>query len=568
MSAALGSELHESQRARARAESWLSRFGSWLLVGFALLLLLPGVRTFPLFDQDEPTFAQIAREMRDSHAWVVPHINGRTAELEKPPLAFWLMSASFAVLGVNEFAARAPSILATIGLLLLVQAVGRRWFSARVGFAAGFGLLTCSMVLVAGRAAVTDMPLVLSVVAAQFACFELLRHEGMSYPWRWFALLYGALAAGTLTKGPVAVGALGLTLVAYRLAVWRRPAAWRNLKLAWGLPLLAAGVAAWAVPAMIETHGGLWGAGILQTVQRGLVPFNGRAWFVGYYPIVALLTLMPWMAFAGEGISLLRQHWNATNAYLVSWFAALPLALSFYATQLPHYMLPSFPAFFLILAQIVDSESRRRVWASVWFWSVMALYLACVAVPVAFCLATNFTPPYTVLRTVLLAGAAFAAGLAALALGFRFRRYAAMGLALVVLAASPLVAAASIRAATLATQVQALLAELPPDTQCVGYGFTLPSLLFYTPCRWSFPAGIGELRTIVQEPGPRVVVLVESNADMTDYERLRFGHRSPVPAADPDWIAILQASNYRARQIEGINFYYPSWTKMVVLYRP
>jgi 4-amino-4-deoxy-L-arabinose transferase-like glycosyltransferase len=363
----------ESESACERADSWLARFGSWLLVGFALLLLLPGVRTFPLFDQDEPTFAQIAREMRDTHAWIVPHINGQTAELEKPPLAYWLMSASFAVFGVNELGARAPSILATLGLLLLVQAVGRRWFSARVGFAAAFGLLTCAMVLFAGRAAITDIPLVLSVVASQYACFELLRHEGAKYPWRLFALLYGALAAGTLTKGPVALGALGLTLIAYRLVVWRRPVAWRNLKLAWGLPLVAAGVALWAAPAMVETHGGLWGAGVLQTVQRGLQPFNSRVWFVGYYPIVALFTLMPWMAFAGEGISVLRRHWNATNAYLVSWFAALPLALSFYATQLPHYMLPSFPAFFLILAQILDSKSCRRVWAGVWFWSVMAV---------------------------------------------------------------------------------------------------------------------------------------------------------------------------------------------------
>jgi hypothetical protein len=173
-----------------------------------------------------------------------------------------------------------------------------------------------------------------------------------------------------------------------------------------------------------------------------------------------------------------------------------------------------------------------------------------------------------VLRALLLALAAFAAGLAALALGFRFRRYLVMGLALIVLAVSPLVAAASIRAATLATQVQALMVQLPPDTQCVAYGFTLPSLLFYTQCRWSFPADITDLRTIVHQPGPRVVVLAESNADMTDYERIRFGGQAPSHAAEPDWIAILDASDYRARRIEGINFYYPSWTRMVVLYRP
>lgn len=558
----------DSPQVREQVESWLARFGSWLLIGIALFLLLPGTWTLPLLDQDEPTYAEIAREMKDNNAWIVPRLNGQPVALEKSVFAYWLMRASYGAFGVNEFAARFPSIVTTIGLLLVVNAIGRRWFSARVGFAAAFGLLTCQLVLIVGRGAVTDMPMILSVAVAQYACFHLLRHVDSPYPWRWFAVLYGALAVGSLTKGPVAAGVLALTLLFHRFVVWRRPVAWRNLRLAWGLPLLGMVIAAWVVPAVIETNGELWRVGIMQRIfRRGMEPMDDRTYFVGYYAVLALGSLMPWIACVGHGVQMLRRHWSETNAYLVAWFLGLHLALAFYATQLPHYVLPCFPAFFLIVAQSVDMQQPVGRWTNIWFRLVMLLYLLCVTAAGVFCLTTEFSPPYAVLRTALLTVTVLFAGLAALGLCYRFGWYTGMGVALVIIAAFPLVLGSALRQVTPTVHLQELFAQLPGDIECVAYGYTGPGLLFYSHRRWTFPKEISELREIAQKPGARVLVLVESRIHVHDYLYGRLGGGTPAPVSDRDWVTALKVSSYNVRRIEGIDTLQGAWMKLVVLYR-
>lgn len=555
------------ERSGERVNSWLARFGPWLLAALALFLLLPGTRTFPLLDLDEPTHAERAREMMEADEWVVPLVNGQP-DLEKPPLAFWLMGASYALFGVNEFAARFPSVLATVGLVLVVYATGRSWFSARVGFAAALGLLTCLEVPLVGRAAMTDMPMVLSVAVVQCACFHLMRHTGPRYPWGWFAALYGALALGSLAKGPVAVAVVVLTLLTYRFVLWRQPIAWRNFRLALGLPLSVAIVAVWAVPAWIETHGLVWEISIWQqVVRRGMEPFDGRPRFFGYYGLAAFASLMPWIAFAGQGWEVLRQRWTDTNAWLASWFLGLHVAMSLYASQLPHYVLPSFPAFFLIVAQIADTRQPPGKWAKAWFWFVMSLYVLCVAGIGLFCFTTEFAPRYATLRTVVLSIAVLIAGLACLGLCYRLRWHPGIGIALVVIAAVPPVLGEALREIIPAVRLQALIAPLPPEAECVAYGFERPSVLFYSHCRWVFPSNLDELRTMAHRPGARVLVLVESRIEARDYLRQRFGDGAPPRATVRDWMTELDASNYQIRRIEGIDSLRPAWIRLMVLYR-
>lgn len=557
----------DSPQGRERVEPWLARFGSWLLVAIALLVLLPWTQSLPLLDEDEPINAEKAREMMDAHEWVVPLFNGQP-DLEKPPLVFWLMRACYSVLGANGFAARLPSVLATIGLALVVNAIGRRWFSARVGFAAAFGLLTCVQVLIVGHAAVMDMPMVFSVAVAEYACFRLLRHQESRYPWRWFVAMYGALGLGFLAKGPIAVVVVVLTLLFHRFLIWRQPIAWRNLGLPWGLAMLAGIVAVWAVPVMIKTHGLAWQIGIRkQVIQGATQSFNDRPYFVAYYAVTALVSLLPWIAFAGDGIRALRRRWNETNAWLISWLLGLPIALSFYASQLPHYVLPSFPAFFLIVAQIVDRQHSPGRWAKVWFRLVMSLYLLGIAGIGIFCVSTDFVSPYTALRTAALSIAVIVAGLAGLGLGYRFHSYAGMGAALVVVAIVPLVLGSALRQVTPAVQLQALFDQLPPDAECVAYGHPRFSLLFYSHRRWAFPKEISELRTMAQKPGARVLVLEESRVDVADYFGRRFGGGTRATVSVRDWMTELNVSNYNVRRIEGIDTLDPAWMKLVVFYR-
>ena len=68
---------------------------------------LVGNDSVPLWDRDEPRFAQTSRQMLQSGDWVVPRLYDavRTA---KPPLIYWLQACRMKVLGDQGPPASSP----------------------------------------------------------------------------------------------------------------------------------------------------------------------------------------------------------------------------------------------------------------------------------------------------------------------------------------------------------------------------------------------------------------------------------------------------------------------------
>src|SRR5258708_1674818 len=84
-----------------------------------LLLILPGVLlygclSFHLFEPDEGRYAEIPREMLVRGEWVVPYLEGQPY-LDKPPLLYWLVMASYRLFGVHDWSARIVPALAVHG---------------------------------------------------------------------------------------------------------------------------------------------------------------------------------------------------------------------------------------------------------------------------------------------------------------------------------------------------------------------------------------------------------------------------------------------------------------------
>ena len=85
----------------------------WLL---ALLLLAIAARVatlsaYPLMDNTEARYAEIARKMVETGDWVMPQFEYGVPFWSKPPLSIWLTSLSYVAFGVGEFSARLPSLL-------------------------------------------------------------------------------------------------------------------------------------------------------------------------------------------------------------------------------------------------------------------------------------------------------------------------------------------------------------------------------------------------------------------------------------------------------------------------
>src|ERR1700723_2594950 len=103
------------------------------LVLWFIIYASPALIPPPLLDDADSVHAEVAREMVLRHDWVTLYANG-IRYLEKAPVLYWSMAASFKLFGPHDWAARLPLALGMLALLLTVYQFGRKAFSERTGF--------------------------------------------------------------------------------------------------------------------------------------------------------------------------------------------------------------------------------------------------------------------------------------------------------------------------------------------------------------------------------------------------------------------------------------------------
>ena len=81
--------------------------------------------SMPFYGADEPRYARIGQEMLESSDFITPTLDHRPW-LEKPPLLYWMESASYAVSGFGEGAARFPNALLSLLAALAIGYLGWR----------------------------------------------------------------------------------------------------------------------------------------------------------------------------------------------------------------------------------------------------------------------------------------------------------------------------------------------------------------------------------------------------------------------------------------------------------
>ncbi|MGH9785773.1 MAG: ArnT family glycosyltransferase, partial [Terriglobia bacterium] len=232
-----------SHRTDARADgalsSLLERHFLAIVVGIAALVFLGTILSPPsLVDDVDSVHAAIARTMLRSGDWVTARLNG-VAYLDKSPMTYWAIAASYAVFGVHDWAARIPLALSAI-LLCAVTALFGAWaFGRKAGFYAGLALATCAGLFQFTRILIPEVMLTLSVTVTRWAFLRLVE-ECEPRPRLWAVLMGASLGAGLLMKGLLAGvapagGAILYLLVTRRLFSWE---VWKRLR-----PLLVLGVA-------------------------------------------------------------------------------------------------------------------------------------------------------------------------------------------------------------------------------------------------------------------------------------------------------------------------------------
>lgn len=132
------------------------RRGLLLLLGLAAALLLIGLGRFGLWDPQEISKVDAARELASSSLLSIPERHAR------PPLPLLLLAGGIRLLGTSELAVRLPMALVGLLCLLSVYALGAICRGRRAGFLSAFVLLTVPTFFLGARQATMHLPAVLA----------------------------------------------------------------------------------------------------------------------------------------------------------------------------------------------------------------------------------------------------------------------------------------------------------------------------------------------------------------------------------------------------------------------
>src|SRR5881296_4235788 len=179
-----------------------------ILIALGALLHVATIGSGDLYSETEGQYAGAAREMVESHQWLLPTNDG-IPRLQKPPLLYWLIIISFKVFGVNAAAARLPVALAVVTSVALIFLIGEKLTDYLRGFLAGLIYLSFCGTFLLARIVMPE-PLVSAFIAGAILC-GLCGYQRRRHRRAWFAGFWACSALACLTKGllgivyPVAV---------------------------------------------------------------------------------------------------------------------------------------------------------------------------------------------------------------------------------------------------------------------------------------------------------------------------------------------------------------------------
>lgn len=348
-----------------------------MVVLASLFLLLPRLGAIGILDPSDAYYSEGAREMVESGNYLTPHLN-YVPWFEKPILVYWLISLSYKVFGISEWAARLPSAVAALCLAIGSYFCLRLLVRRSVAVMASLMIISSPLVLVVAHMAMTDLPWTALLWFSLLGFFFAV--EKNSTPSAYAA--YVLLALSVLCKGPVGIFFIGVILASY-LIITRRSLdeikqAIKRIHLLPGICLVMAIALPWYVMETIATNGVFFQEFVIrQNIGRALGNVNHKAAFWYYTPFL-VAGFFPWVLFSPFVFpivrSLLRKRQLPSLRVRTGLFClvAAVFIIGFFTVvkaKLATYILPAFPPLCVLVAFSLDSfirVKRRQL-----FWSAL-----------------------------------------------------------------------------------------------------------------------------------------------------------------------------------------------------
>lgn len=327
-----------------------------------------------LDDEDvDAAHALVSQEMLLRHDYVVMYMDG-VRYLIRPPMHFWLVAASYKLLGESEFATRLPIGLAMVGMVLLTFEFGRRFFGRRAGLYGALAVATSVGMFIFTR---NMIPEAIYTFAFEGIFYLFLRSWTGSLDTRvgyWGAAALCAVAV--LTRALIGLLFPAAAIVAF-ITMTRSWSRWRELRLFSSTAVFLAIAAPWHILAGMRTPGFFWAFFINEHVNRALgtrLPHDYGAVPLWLWWISHLVWLFPWSFFVPlalrefpRPVRAWRENMDPSVQARLLLFAWAGVILLFFTVEsgsrLEYYSFGAWPALAMLLGLgIAHAEESDQAW--------------------------------------------------------------------------------------------------------------------------------------------------------------------------------------------------------------
>jgi 4-amino-4-deoxy-L-arabinose transferase-like glycosyltransferase len=328
-----------------------------------------------LLDDVDTIHAEAAREIVLRHDWVTLYTDG-IRYLEKAPLMYWGVAASYKIFGIKEWSTRLPLMLGVLALLFATFFLGKMAYGERAGLYSAVGLATSLGPYIFTRFQIPDTLVGLWMALSAIFFLLSLRQEP---PSRWVCWGFAATCAlNLLTKSLIGL-VFPLGAIFLFLLITKNLQHIRKLRLLSSTLVFLAVAAPWHIlaamrnPTQVTSHGVVKGFLWFYFVNEQFLRYLGKRVPPGYdtVPLVifwalTILWLAPWAVFLPQ--SLRQVPWRlrqirkglspAQQASLFFAIWALVIVCFFtFSTRQEYYTIPAVPALALLVGGWLAKEA-------------------------------------------------------------------------------------------------------------------------------------------------------------------------------------------------------------------
>lgn len=355
------------------------------LIAASYFFFMFGNGILSLTEPDEVFYSQTAREMTRQHSLFTPYLFGQP-QFEKPVLFYWLLQASYALLGETSFAARFfPALFASLGLLAVYWLGILGFRDRKKAFLSAFLLMSSGLYAGLARTVLIDMVFTVLILYALLSFFWAYTHSERRGAGMILFFVFSALAV--LAKGPLGAAITLGTVMSFLFYK-------RNIRFLFsreslgGFLLFMVIALPWHL-LMIHRYGSAFTQEffINDHIRRFLEAEHHANDTFYFYPLSLACCLYPWGLFAIMGLLAafknIRKNISDIHVFLLCWVTFVFVIFSPAHSKLVSYIFPLYPALALIGGNFIMEKITSPQSGRLFFGLSLGTFLFLLLIPAA-----------------------------------------------------------------------------------------------------------------------------------------------------------------------------------------